>query len=276
MEIRTAGVWQPFIMHRFRLAVATRCFDRPLRESLRLAADTGAEGVQFDLRDELAADQLTPSARRDLQHLLDELDLRVAGTTFSLRRGLFDPQELDRRVAAIKQAMSHSYELKSRVLTVRTGRLPTDPDDKSTQTLRDVLDDLGRHANHVGVTLALSLTREGPETLQQVLAATHSGPLGVDFDPSQLVMSGVEPVSALRLLHSFVSHLQLRDGLAEMDGAGTETPFGQGAVPWLEVLAMLGEMEYAGWLTAIRTQGSDKPGDLRRAIASVKRLLLGG
>lgn len=263
-------------MHQFRLAVATRCFERPLRESLRLAADTGAEGVQFDLRDEIPPDELTQSARRDLQHLLDELGLRVAGTTFSLRRGLLDPHELDRRIAAIKQAMTRSFELKSGVLTVRTGHLPADPEDKASQILHDVLDDLARHANHIGVTLALSITPEGPDALQQVLAATHTGPLGVDFDPARVVMGGWEPVSVLRSLHNLVSHVQLRDGLSETDEAGTETPFGQGAVPWLEVLATLGEIEYAGWLTALRTQGSDKAGDLRRAISSVQRLLLGG
>lgn len=263
-------------MHRFRLAVATRCFERPFRESLRLAAETGAQGVQFDLRDELSPEELTQSARRDLQHLLDELGLRVAGTTFSLRRALIDPHELDRRIAAIKQAMSSAFELKSQVLTLRTGRLPTDEADKSAQTLQDVLDELARHANHVGVTLALSIPREGPEALHQVLSTIQTGPLGVDFDPAQLVMAGIASVPALRLLHNVVGHVQLRDGLSETEGDGTERPVGQGAVPWLEILATLGEMEYAGWLTAIRTQGSDKHGDLHRAIAAVQRLLLGG
>lgn len=241
-----------------------------------MAAEIGAEGVQFDLRNELNADELTASVRRDLQHLLDELDLRVAGTTFTLRRALIDPHELDRRIAAIKQAMTRSFELKSRVMTVRLGRLPIDPQDAATETLGDVLNDLARHANHVGVILAFGFLRESAEDIGRLMSSVSTGPLGVDFDPAQLMMSGQVPVSALRSLHTFVSHVPLRDGLSETDGSGTETPFGQGAVPWLEVLATLGEIEYAGWLTAVRTQGNDKAGDLGRAIASVRRLLLGG
>jgi sugar phosphate isomerase/epimerase len=100
--------------------------------------------------------------------------------------------------------------------------------------------------------------------------------LGIDFDPAQFALAGHNPIEALRTLHGFVQHVQLRDGFSELDGTSAEVPVGQGSVPWLELLATLGETEYAGWLTAIRTQGSDKPGDIARAIAFVRRLLLGG
>ena len=113
-------------MHRFRLAVATRCFELPLRASLQAAANCGAEGVEFDLRQELPAGELNETGRRDLLHLLDDLGLRVAGTTFTLRRALTDEHELDRRIAALKQAMTWSFELQSHVLSFRIGRLPTE------------------------------------------------------------------------------------------------------------------------------------------------------
>lgn len=263
-------------MHRFQLAVATRCFDRPFRESLQLAADSGAKGVQFDLRQELNPEELNQSGRRDLLHALDELGLCVAGTTFTLRRALTDPHELDRRVAAIKQAMTRSFELKSRVLTFRMGRLPTDAESQPARLLREVLDELARHANHVGVALAITPSHDSAADLHQFLSSIQTGPLGVDFDPAQFAMAGHDPVQALRTLHNLTYHVQLRDGLSEMDGTSSETAVGQGAVQWLEVLATLGEIEYAGWLTAVRTQGHDKPGDLQRAISYVNRLLLGG
>jgi sugar phosphate isomerase/epimerase len=263
-------------MHAFRLAVATRCFDAPLRPSLRLAADCGAEGVQFDLRQELQPAELDQTGRRDLQHLLDELGLRVAGTTFALRRALTDEHELDRRIAAIKQAMSWSYALKSTVLTFRLGRLPKESDSKEARLLTEILQDLAREANHVGVTLALTPHHDSAHDLQQLLTSIETGPIGVDFDPAQFVMAGHDAVADLRTLHNFTAHVQLRDAIAEIDGTLAETPVGAGAVPWLEVLATLGEMDYTGWLTAIRSQGGDKAGDLRRAIVFVRRLLLGG
>ncbi len=263
-------------MHRFRLAVATRCLELPLRASLQAAARCGAEGVQFDLRQELQPGELTASGRRDLLHYLDELGLTVAGTTFTLRRTLADEHELDRRIAALKQAMTWSFELKSRVLSFRIGKLPADPAGKDARILRDLLDDLAKHANHVGVVLAVQPAQDADEELRTWLAGVTSGPIGIDFDPAQFVLAGRNPVDALRTLHAFTYHAQLRDGLSEPDGTSNETPVGDGAVPWPEVLATLGEIEFAGWLTAVRTQGQDKPRDLTRAISYIRRLLLGG
>lgn len=262
-------------MPRFRFAVATRCFDLPLRASLSAAADSGAAGVQFDLRDELRPDELTASGRRDLLHLLDELGLRVASTTFTLRRPLADEYELDRRVAALKQAMTWSFTLHASVLTFRLGKLPSEPDGREAQTLREILADLASYANHAGVTLAAIPSRDTPDDVQRLIAGITTGPLGVDFDPAQCAMSGHDSVAALKTLHALTQHVQLRDGYVDLDGGGAETAVGQGAVQWLELLATLGEIEYAGWLTAIRTQGPDKPGDLRRAIASLQNMLLG-
>jgi sugar phosphate isomerase/epimerase len=259
----------------FRLALATRCLELPLRESLRDAADAGAAGVQLDLRQELPAGALQESGRRDLRNLLDELGLQVSGTTFTLRRALTDEHELDRRIAALKQAMTWSYELHASVLTVRLGQLPTDSQGPPANTLKEVLEDLARHANHAGVVLALTPTLDDPSELERLLREIRTGPIGVDFDPAQYAMAGRDPVAALSALHPHVQHVQLRDGLAEADG-GAEMPIGKGAVPWIELLATLGEMEYPGWLTAIRTQGRDRAGDLARGIRHVRRLVLGG
>lgn len=263
-------------MHRFRLAVATRCFELPLRASLLQAAECGAEGIQLDLRQELNPQEWNETARRDLQHLLDELGLRIAGTTFHLKRTLCDAEGLDRRMQALKQAMTWSYALQSRVLTFRLGPLPAESETLAAITLREILDELARHANHVGVMLAVTPGRASAEQLQHVFSSIQSGPLGIDFDPAQFELQGQKSDAALRTLHSLTQHVQLRDGLTDVDGTGQETPVGQGAVPWLEVLATLGEIEYSGWLTAVRTQGSDKPGDLQRAISYVRRLLQGG
>ena len=263
-------------MHRFRLAAATRCFQLPLRQALRVAADCGAEGVQFDLREELQPAELNETGRRDFQHLLDELGLRVAGTTFTLRRALTDEHELDRRIAALKQAMTWSFELRSPVLTFRMGRLPTDKDGRAGETLREILDDLARYANHAGVTLAVTPSQNAAEDIQTLFSSIQTGPLGIDFDPAQFALANHKPDAALRTLHGLTHHVQLRDAISDVEGTSVETPVGEGSVPWIEILATLGEMEYSGWLTAIRTQGNDKPGDIRRAITYVKRLLLGG
>ena len=92
----------------------------------------------------------------------------------------------------------------------------------------------------------------------------------------QTLLSGRETELLLRSLHGFIHHVYLRDAIRESDQTSQEVPVGEGAAPWPEILATLAEMEYTGWLTAIRLQGQNQPGDLQRAIGFVRRLLLGG
>jgi len=263
-------------MHRFRFAAATNCWRGPLTDTLRTVAALGVAGVQLDLLHELPATSLSETGRRDFLHLVRELGLQVGTTVVPLRHPLSVEQELDRRIDALRGAMTFAFQLRAGVVCFRCGRIPEDVHSAPAQLLREVLTDLARHANHVGVSLAVTPCGESPKHLAEFLASIQSGPLGVDFDPAQYAMQGQSATEALRELHRLVFHVQLRDGVRDLTGGGTETVLGQGAVDWIELLALLGEMDYAGWLTAVRTQGEDRAGDVTRALKSAQRLLLGG
>src|SRR5579864_8879244 len=122
-------------MTSLRIAIATRCLNLPLRESLRAAASLGAKGVQFDAREELKPGELTDTGRRQLLHGLDELGLSLASLAFPARRSLYDEEQLDGRVAALKCALEHAWQLKARALTVRIGKIPDDRESKAYRLL---------------------------------------------------------------------------------------------------------------------------------------------
>lgn len=262
-------------MHRFRFAVAARCLKLPLREALPAASALGVQGVQFDVREELPPTALSETGRRDFLHLVSELGLSIASTTLPLRHPLYAPHELDRRVAAVRKAMEFTSQLRARTLCLRIGRIPTEADAPDRKLIRELLADLAAYGNHVGVALALTPVNDAAEPLRDLLAEIQTGPVGVDFDPAHCAMTGRSTTEWLRTVHPFVLHVQLRDGVRELDGAGVECAVGSGAVDWVELLALLGEMDYAGWLTALRSQGQDPAGDVGRAIRYVNRLLLG-
>ncbi len=50
---------------------------------------------------------------------------------------------------------------------------------------------------------------------------------------------------------------------------------GRGDVPWDEILALLQETRYGGWLTVDRTQGEDRAGDAGRAIQFLQSVYRG-
>lgn len=260
-----------------RIAIATRCFNQPLEQSLRLAGEIGAEGVgvQLDVRDELRPTDLSDTGRRQFLHRLSERGLRVASATFPLRRPLCDQEHLDSRVASLKKAMEFAYDLGSRVLTTRVGSIPVDGEGPGYSLLCELLNDLARHGNHVGVTLAVAPVSESPETLRKLFDTVKSGPIGVDFDPAAFAISRHSPAQALRDLQAFVAHFQARDAIREFDGGGLEVPLGRGEVDWVELLPLLDEIEYRGWTTVLRTQGDDRPGDVARAVKFLRQVELG-
>ena len=254
-----------------RLALATRCLKLPLLEGLRATAREGVSAVQFDLRDELKPSDLSDTGLRQFKQRLGEFAIEVPTVTFPTRRPLYDNEHLDERVAALRQAMEFGWKLGARVLTARIGRLPAAETREHSQLI-EVLADLASAGNHIGVTLAITPTQESPTELKTLLDSIKTGPLGLELDPGGAIMAGHKPPEFVRALHDRLLHVQVRDGLRTTDGAGVESEVGRGQVDWPELLALLQEAAYPGWMTAVRTQGDDLPGDTLRAVKFLKQM----
>jgi sugar phosphate isomerase/epimerase len=166
--------------------------------------------------------------------------------------------------------------LRSRALTVRAGRLPEESDAAGLARLRDVLRDLSRYGNHIGVVLALTSAGDPPAVLVNLISEIKDGPLGIDFDPAGCALAGRSAAAHLREAHRGVTHVQVRDAIRDTDGTGREVPVGRGEVDWPEILALLGEIAYTGWLTVRRTSGEDVPGDCVRAVTFLRSVAAGG
>ncbi|MCA9270989.1 MAG: TIM barrel protein, partial [Planctomycetales bacterium] len=100
-----------------------------MRKALQSAARLGAQGVEIDARGELRPAEMTGTAVRQFRKLLEDMNLRVASVCFMTRRGYADEAELDRRVAATKEAMRMAYELRCPTVVNHLGRLPSSDDD---------------------------------------------------------------------------------------------------------------------------------------------------
>ena len=262
-------------MLQLRVATTTRPFAQPLRMAVQTAARIGVRGIQLDARNELKPSDLSDSGRRQFLRELDELGLSVASLNFPTHRTYYNQDQLEVRVAATKAAMDFAYQLQATVVTARIGRIPIDNQSPEYQLLGAVLNDLARHGNHVGATFSISPTNDPPQKIVELLASVTDGPIAVNFDPANFVMTGCEPNEAFGALHEFVSHVQVRDAVRDVDGTGLEVPVGRGEVPWDEMLALLDEAAYQGWMTVDRTTGDDKPGDLARAVQYLQSVAMG-
>jgi len=66
-----------------------------------------------------------------------------------------------------------------------------------------------------------------------------------------------------------------RDAVRASDGSFREVPVGRGEVVWDEMLAVLAEAEYPGWLTAGASGGDDPADDATRAVSILRTIAAG-
>jgi sugar phosphate isomerase/epimerase len=256
-----------------KIAVATRCFRLPLKESLRSAEATGAKGVQIDAREEVRPGDLTDTGIRQLLHSLTERGLTIGSLVFPTRRSFYDQEELDARVGAAKRVLDMAWQLKCRVVTLRIGKIPADKEAKNYRILHDVLSDLARYSNRVGSTVAITPTNDSPQAILELIDSIRTGPLAVDFDPAVFVLAGVNPTEAFRLLYGKVMHMTARDAIRDIDAGGLEVALGRGEVEWIEILPLLDEIGYADWVTVMRNHGDDRAGDVARGVAYLTNVM---
>lgn len=259
-----------------RLAVASHCLAQPIKKSLRAALDIGAKGIQFDVRNELRPTDLSDSGRRQLLHELEQEGVTISSLQLPTRRSFYDTDQLEDRVAAVKRTLDFAYQLRVPFVTARVGVIPSDVESADYKLLVEVLDDIARHSNMVGATLAITPTRDTAASLRQLLGHITGGQVVVNFDAAVFAMSGQNATAAFRELHTFVRHITARDGLRDIDGSGQETVLGRGEVDWLELLVMIQDADYRGWITVDRTSGDDKKGDAARAIQYLTNVASGG
>jgi sugar phosphate isomerase/epimerase len=253
-------------MQLLRFAVATTNFRQPLKLSLKTAVETGATGVQFAVHTELRPEELTETGRKQLLHFLDELSLKTASLHLPMRRALGDLEELDNRLSEIRKAMEFAYQLKTPLLTLRIGRIPQDEESAEYGVLREVLNDLASHGNHVGTTLCLIPTNDTAESLLKLVNSVTMGLVGIDFDPASFITENQNPIKALRTLYKNVLHVQARDAIRDVDGSGLEMPLGRGEVDWDELVALLAEIPYNGWVTVNRSKGENRINETAAAV----------
>ena len=262
-------------MPALKFAVATRHLAQPIRQAIDTVGSIGATGIQFDVRNELKPSELSETGRRHLIRQLGEQRLQLASFEYPTRRSFHDAELLDARVAGLKSALKFAYSMGVTVVTGRVGRIPDDPALPAYKLLCDVLNDIARHSNRVGATFAITPTNDSVDGLRGLFERVTDGPIGLNLDPAGLIMSNCNPVDTYRAFYDRVLSVQIRDGLRDVDGQGVEVPVGRGEVVWDELLALLEEGAFRGWLVATRSSGDDKAGDMARAIRYIRAVAAG-
>jgi sugar phosphate isomerase/epimerase len=261
-------------MSRLKLGIRLESLGLPLRRALQEAERLGVGGVQVDAVGDLSPNQLSQTGRRELRHLLRAHSLELTALGCPLRRGLDIPQDQQPRIERVRQVMSLGFDLGPRIVIVQAGRVPEDTTDPRAAVLTESLTALGQHGDRTGTTLALETGLESGALLRQFLDRFDTGGLGVNFDPANLLMHGFDPYESARALAGRMVHAHAKDArAASTSRAAQEVPVGHGDIDWMQLLGVLEEVEYRGWLVVEQETGDNRQADITAGVQFLRRFV---
>jgi sugar phosphate isomerase/epimerase len=122
--------------------------------------------------------------------------------------------------------------------------------------------------------LGLEVGLDRSELVQKYLSRFEYESLQITYDPANLLLNGHDPLAELGLLAGRVVAVHARDARrATFTGVGQEAAVGQGDLDWLSILALLGAMDYRGFLCLEREAGTQRWADTVAGVAYLQRFL---
>ena len=279
-------------MYRFPIGIITDSFRTDIRTALEQAAKLGADGVQiYATRGKLSPEQLTPAGRRELLDMVKSNGLVVSALCGDLGCGFHRPEKNPELIEKSKRILDLAKELETNVVTTHIGVVPADPDHPRFRIMQDACGQLAEYADSIDAHFAVETGPETAAVLRVFLDSLHSTGVGVNLDPANLVMvTGDDPVAAVRTLKDYIVHTHAKDGVKLWDRdpelvygiredplvtspSFEEVPLGKGSVPFQNYLAALEEIGYKGFLTIEREVGDDPAKDIAAAVDFLKSFM---
>lgn len=280
-----------------KIGVITDCLQKNCGESIKLAATLGLDGVQiYATTGEFSPQTLTEENKNYYKQLLRDNHLVVSALCGDTGGYGFEiAEDNPSRIEKTKRIIDLAVEFGTSVVTTHIGVIPADKNEPHYAVMLAALTECGLYAKENGVSLAIETGPEKATTLLGFLNDTKGG-VGVNLDPANFAMvTGQDPVEAVRLLKNHIVHTHAKDGvklnddmtpteiyhafaLGGVDALNAcksfqETPLGEGSVDWPAYVAALKEIGYDGFLTIERETGADPCADIKNGVDFIKKLI---
>lgn len=276
-------------MYNFSIGIILESFRKSIPESLKIAADMGAQGIQaYATYGELSPKTLTAEKRKEFLRMVKDHGLVISALCGDLGHGFGDPKKNAQLIEDSKRILDLAKELETDIVTTHIGVVPEDPNHPRYKILQDACGELAAYADSLNAHFAIETGPERAATLKGFLDTLHSTGVAVNLDPANLVMvTGDDPVQAVHTLKDYIVHTHAKDGRKLYDlnpeiiygvveaepvtsPAFIELPLGDGDVPFEPYLKALDDIGYHGFLTIEREVGDDPVKDVRKAVDFLK------
>ena len=281
-----------------KIGVITDCFKIGTEGGIRLAGSLESiSGVQiYATTGEFSPEVLTAEKKAEYVKLLSECGLEISALCGDMGGFGFEIEKDNReRVEKTKRIVDLACEFGTNIVTTHIGVIPADKSEERYGVMLAALTECGLYAKERGVTLAIETGPEKATTLLAFLEDTKGG-VGVNLDPANFTMvTGEDPVEAVRILGKYIVHTHAKDGvmldknqdpravyhafaIGGVDALNAcegfrELPLGEGDVDWDSYIAALREIGYNGYLTIEREAGDTPIDDIRLAENFLKKYI---
>lgn len=260
----------------FKIGVRLEAMGLPIRKALKQAPHLGVEGVMFDAIGDLGPENLTATGQRELKNILNSENLKLIAVGCPLRKSLDTLENQQERLEMIRDVMTLSAQLGSRVVVIQAGKIPTDFDSAQGFVITETLQTLARHGDHIGSILALETGLESGESLGTFLDRFDTGSLAVNLDPANLLLHGFDIYESMQALKGRIVHTDVHDAkVASASRAKEEVPIGHGDIDWMYYLSYLAALGYHGWLTLERESvpEQDRLQEIAQGVSFLRRFM---
>jgi sugar phosphate isomerase/epimerase len=295
-----------------KIGVVAAALSTDPREAVGRARQLGFAGVEFEAyTPQVSLPDLSQSGRREFRHVLSSQDQELIGLRADLgNKGLGPGADIDRAIARLDRAMEAAAGLASPHVCVDLGPLPEparaasakpkvdpaaagliiiptaaevqavgqgDPEVKADPAFESSVDaalaELGRRADRYGAMVALRSELSSFAALERALRAADCPWFGVDLDPVAILRDRWDVDEVFSRIGPLIRHVRARDAVAGQDKRTKPAAIGGGDTKWEQLLTLLDEAAYAGWLAVDPLELPDRIAGARQGSAHLKDVM---
>ncbi|MFK7759011.1 MAG: sugar phosphate isomerase/epimerase family protein [Phycisphaerales bacterium] len=178
--------------------------------------------------------------------------------------GIRPDQHWDQNLARAREHAKIASELGLSLVTFHAGFLPEQSSDEYTR-IADRIQRIAECFGEYEIVIGMETGQERAAELMELLDHPHMSHIGVNFDPANMILYGVDdPRTAFELLKDKVVQVHIKDALRSTSAGqwGTEVSAGSGEVDWERFFETADSMNRDLNTVIEREAGDDRVADI--------------
>lgn len=255
-----------------KIGVTSTSFNMPFDKMLPLAKEMGITGVQlWGVDGEHDARTLSIDDRKRLLDLIHSYGMEISALCAEVG-GFTHPETVESNLERARAVVDMAVDMNVYVISGHVGTIAKDPNDPGRMCMAKAMTEFGKYCEDRGKVYASETGPEIIELMREFIDALPNKSIKLNYDPANLVMTGIDPVKGVLVGKELIVHTHVKDSVRYADGSYDEVPVGKGQVPFREYFAALDSIGYDGYLTIEREVGDNRVDDIRGAIEVIRSL----